>query len=101
MFNIKTKTMKKLLICFGCMVIHWSVYGQHQAPANVSSGKNGDPAMPTYFVNGVETPYAKVLKINTSTIESMDVYKGPDAIAKFGKKFKHGVVMVKLKKAKK
>jgi hypothetical protein len=42
-----------------------------------------------------------VLQINTATIESMDVYKGPDAIAKFGKKFKHGVVMVKLKKAKK
>ena len=100
MFNIQTLTMKKLLIYFG-LVSHWSVYAQHQAPANVSSGKNGDPAMPTYFVNGVETPYAKVLQINTATIESMDVYKGPDAIAKFGKKFKHGVVMVKLKKAKK
>jgi hypothetical protein len=27
----------------------------------------------------------------------MDVYKGPDAIAKFGAKYKHGIVLVKLK----
>jgi hypothetical protein len=101
MYKIKTKSMKKLIICFGWMLIHCSVFAQHQAPANVSAGKNGDPAMPTYFVNGVETPYEKVVKINSSTIESMNVYKGPDAIAKFGAKYKHGVVMVKLKKAKK
>lgn len=93
--------MKKLLICVGCLVIQWNVFAQRQPPANVNSGKNGDPVMPTYFVNGVETPYDKVVKINTATIESMDVYKGPEAIAKFGKKYKHGVVMVKLKKAKK
>jgi HSP20 family molecular chaperone IbpA len=31
----------------------------------------------------------------------MDVYKGPEAIAKFGAKYKHGVVIVKLKKSKK
>jgi hypothetical protein len=46
----------------------------------------------------VETPYAKVVKINTALIASMDVYKGPDAIAKFGAKYKHGIVLVKLKK---
>jgi hypothetical protein len=50
-------------------------------------------------VDGVETPYAKVVKMNTALIASMDVYKGPDAIAKFGAKYKHGVVLVKLKKS--
>ena len=54
--------------------------------------------MPTYLVDGVETPYAKVVKINTALIASMDVFKGPDAISKFGAKYKHGVVIVKLKK---
>jgi hypothetical protein len=101
MYKINTIFMKKLIICFSFMLLGFSAFSQHQAPANVSSGKNSDPAMPTYIVNGVETPYAKVLKINTATIESMDVYKGPDAISKFGAKYKHGVVIVKLKKAKK
>ena len=93
--------MKKLIICFGFMAFSFGAFAQHQAPTNVASGKNSDPAMPTYIVNGVETPYAKVVKLNTATIESMDVYKGPEAIAKFGSKYKHGVVIVKLKKSKK
>ena len=57
--------------------------------------------MPVYLVDGVVTPYAKVVKLNTALIASMDVYKGPDAIAKFGTKYKHGVVIVKLKKTRK
>ena len=93
--------MKKLIICFGFMTFSFGAFAQHQAPTNAASGKNSDPAMPTYIVNGVETPYAKVVKLNTATIESMDVYKGPDAMAKFGAKYKHGVVIVKLKKSKK
>jgi hypothetical protein len=68
-----------------------------QKPNNAPTGKS-DPVMPIYLVDGVETPYAKVVKINTALIASMDVYKGPDAIAKFGAKYKHGIVLVKLKK---
>lgn len=68
-----------------------------QKPSTVPSGKS-DPGMPVYLVDGVETPYAKVVKLNTALIASMDVYKGPDAIAKFGAKYKHGIVLVKLKK---
>jgi hypothetical protein len=68
-----------------------------QKPSTAPSGKS-DPVMPIYLVDGVETPYAKVVKMNTALIASMDVYKGPDAIAKFGSKYKHGVVVVKLKK---
>ena len=101
MFKIKMYNMKKLVFCFGLLIFHFIGFSQHQAPANVSNAKNSDPAMPTYIVNGVEMPYAKVIKINTATIESMDVYKGPDAIAKYGAKHKHGVVIVKLKKTKK
>ena len=68
-----------------------------QKPSTAPTGKS-DPVMPVYLVDGVETPYAKVVKMNTALIASMDVYKGPDAIAKFGSKYKHGVVLVKLKK---
>jgi hypothetical protein len=68
-----------------------------QKPSSAPTGKS-DPVMPVYLVDGVETPYAKVVKINTTLIASMDVYKGPDAIAKFGAKYKHGIVLVKLKK---
>ena len=68
-----------------------------QKPSTAPTGKS-DPVMPIYLVDGVETPYAKVVKINTTLIASMDVYKGPDAIAKFGAKYKHGIVLVKLKK---
>ena len=69
-----------------------------QKPSTAPTGKS-DPVMPVYLVDGVETPYAKVVKINTALIASMDVYKGPDAIAKFGAKYKHGLVLVKLKKS--
>ena len=67
-----------------------------QKPSSAPTGKSA--VMPIYLVDGVETPYAKVIKINTALIASMDVYKGPDAIAKFGAKYKHGIVLVKLKK---
>ena len=69
-----------------------------QKPRTAPTGKS-DPNMPIYLVDGIETPYAKVVKMNTALIASMDVYKGPDAIAKFGAKYKHGVVLVKLKKS--
>lgn len=92
--------MKKTISLFFGLFVAVIIFAQ-QAPASVSSSKNSDPAMPIYLVNGVETPYEKVLKINTATIESMNVYKGPEAIAKFGSKYKHGVVLVKLKKGKK
>ena len=87
--------MKKI-----CTVILLSLFTfvvAAQKPINAPTGKS-DPAMPVYLVDGVETPYAKVVKMNTALIASMDVYKGPDAIAKFGSKYKHGVVLVKLKK---
>jgi len=92
--------MKKMTTLLLLTLIMGISFAQ-QAPASVKGGKNSDPAMPIYLVNGVETAYEKVVKINAATIESMDVYKGPEAIAKFGSKYKHGVVLVKLKKSKK
>ena len=68
-----------------------------QKPNSAPTGKS-DPVMPIFLVDGVETPYANVVKINSALIASMDVYKGPDAIAKFGAKYKHGIVVLKLKK---
>ena len=90
--------MKKvfLLLAFCFQILLLSA----QAPDHVNDVKS-DPSLPTYLVDGVEMPYAKVVKLNTALIASMNVYKGPEAIAKFGAKYKHGIVLVKLKKAKK
>jgi hypothetical protein len=87
--------MKKVFSVFIFSVLSFTVMAQK--PASAPTGK-ADPSMPVYLVDGVETPYAKVVKINTALIASMDVFKGPEAIAKFGSKYKHGVVLVKLKK---
>jgi hypothetical protein len=90
--------MKKvfLLLIFGFQISLLSA----QAPNHAKEVKS-DPSLPTYLVDGVEMPYAKVVKLNTALIESMNVYKGPEAIAKFGVKYQHGIVLVKLKKGKK
>jgi hypothetical protein len=88
--------MKKGFVLFLLCIASFSAIAQK--PASAPTGKS-DPVMPVYLVDGVVTPYAKVVKLNTALIASMDVYKGPDAIAKFGTKYKHGVVIVKLKKA--
>jgi len=86
--------MKKIVTVILCSLFTLVVTAQK--PSSAPTGKS-DPVMPVYLVDGVETPYAKVVKINTALIASMDVYKGPDAIAKFGAKYKHGIVLVKLK----
>jgi hypothetical protein len=86
--------MKKIVTVILCSMFTLVVTAQK--PSSAPTGKS-DPVMPVYLVDGVETPYAKVVKINTALIASMDVYKGPDAIAKFGAKYKHGIVLVKLK----
>jgi hypothetical protein len=90
--------MKKRFIVFLLSIASFSAMAQK--PASAPTGKSG-PSMPVYLVDGVETPYAKVVKLNTALIASMDVYKGADAIAKFGAKYKHGIVIVKLKKSNK
>jgi hypothetical protein len=71
-----------------------------QAPSNVPVTK-GDPVMPVYKVDGVEMPYAKVIKLNTSRIESMNVLQPADAVAKYGTAYKHGLVLITMKKGKK
>jgi hypothetical protein len=87
--------MKKIVSVI--LLSMFTFFATAQKPSSAPTGKS-DPVMPIYLVDGVETPYAKVVKINTALIASMDVFKGPDAIAKFGAKYKHGIVLVKLKK---
>jgi len=87
--------MKKIVSVI--LLSMFTFFATAQKPSSAPTGKS-DPAMPIYLVDGVETPYAKVVKINTALIASMDVFKGPDAIAKFGAKYNHGIVLVKLKK---
>jgi hypothetical protein len=88
--------MKKTFIAICILISGLSAAAQIHA-----KDAKSDPSLPVYLVNGTEMTYEQVTKINTATIESMDVYKGENAIAKFGTKYKHGVVIVKLKKGKK
>ena len=89
--------MKKILfLAIGMMTI---LILNAQEPQEAKTAKN-DPSLITYLLDSVEIPYDKVGKINTELIESVNVFKGPNAIAKFGIKYKNGVVMIKLKKAK-
>jgi hypothetical protein len=90
--------MKKLLfISLLACLTHVGITQNTKLKSTHTNDAKGDPNLPIYMVNGVETPYAKVVKINSALIASMEVYKGPDAIAKFGAKYKHGLVLVKLK----
>jgi hypothetical protein len=92
--------MKKLLFISALALCTQMGMAQNvKSKPNHTNDAKGDPNLPTYMVDGVETPYAKVVKINSMLIASMEVYKGPDAVAKFGAKYKHGLVMVKLKKS--
>ena len=85
--------MKKTLIAICILISGLSASAQAH-----SNDAKSDPSLPVYLVDGKAMTYEQVTKINTATIESMDVYKGAGAIAKFGTKYKHGVVIVKLKK---
>ncbi|MBK8086614.1 MAG: TonB-dependent receptor plug domain-containing protein [Chitinophagaceae bacterium] len=50
-----------------------------------------------YFVDGKETSYADVGKINPESIESINVLKGNDATKAYGEKGKNGVIIIKTK----
>ncbi len=50
-----------------------------------------------YFVDGKETSYADIGKINPESIESINVLKGDDATKAYGEKGKNGVIIIKTK----
>ena len=52
--------MKKVCTVFIFSLL--SFFAMAQKPASAPTGKT-DPSMPIYLVDGVETPYAKVVKI--------------------------------------
>ncbi|WP_163221477.1 M56 family metallopeptidase [Bacteroides sp. 214] len=52
---------------------------------------------PLLIVDGKEASFSLLSAINETSIESMDVYKGEAAIAKYGESAKNGVVVITLK----
>jgi TonB family protein len=52
---------------------------------------------PIIFVDGIEITKANMEAIDPSTIESMTVTKGDDAINRLGKRGKHGIIDITLK----
>lgn len=57
-------------------------------------GLNYPYSGPLYLVNGVETPYKTIGKINPSTIESINVLRGEQSLSIYGEKGKHGVIQI-------
>lgn len=50
------------------------------------------------YIDGVESSKERMENLNPDRIASMNVYKGNEAIAKFGEKGRNGVIEIKLKK---
>jgi protein TonB len=66
----------------------------------LSSDESGDDlnkTNPIIFVDGIEITKANMEAIDPSTIESMTVTKGDDAINRLGKRGKHGIIDITLK----
>ncbi|NEW83223.1 MAG: TonB family protein [Mariniphaga sp.] len=61
----------------------------------VRNGTNGNP--PLYFVDGVEITADQLKAIDSNAIQSVNVWKGDDAVKKFGEKGREGVVDIHLK----
>ena len=53
---------------------------------------------PLYIIDGIKKSEADVQLIALETIESMHVWKGEEAVKKYGEAGKNGVVEIKLKK---
>lgn len=53
---------------------------------------------PLFILDGVETSYFKLEKIDPNTIEKVDVLKDEKAVIKYGEKGKNGVVIITSKK---
>ena len=49
------------------------------------------------YIDGVESSKERMDNLNPDRIASMNVYKGNEAIAKFGEKGRNGVIEIKLK----
>ena len=50
------------------------------------------------YIDGMESSKERMDNLNPDRISSMNVYKGNEAIAKFGEKGRNGVIEIKLKK---
>lgn len=52
---------------------------------------------PLLIINGIRKPYDYLSKIDVNTVESVFVMKSEEAIKKYGRKAKAGVIVVKMK----
>ncbi|ULQ53083.1 M56 family metallopeptidase [Flavihumibacter fluvii] len=56
---------------------------------------------PVYYIDGKDATKAEVDALDPVNIAAIEVFKGQDAIGKYGQKGKNGVIKITLKKAKK
>jgi outer membrane receptor protein involved in Fe transport len=55
-------------------------------------------AKPLFVINGKRSTQAEMDKLSPSAIESVEVVKGPTAVAKFGADASGGAIVINLKK---
>ena len=68
------------------------------AVGNINSKSEKAPSPSMVFIDGKESSIDEMDKIDPKRIEKVEVFKGKQAIEKYGKKGKDGVVLVTLKK---
>lgn len=66
---------------------------------NTTEDKTSSDNPPAYFIDGKAVTYAAVKALNPNEISQVDVYKGKEAVAKFGEKGKNGVIQITRKKS--
>jgi len=59
---------------------------------------DGDGKEPLIFIDGKEASKEEMEKLDSNSIESVNVYKGESAIKKYGEKAKNGVIQITTKK---
>ncbi|WP_316781084.1 M56 family metallopeptidase [Pedobacter antarcticus] len=96
----ETKKWSVILLapCFALIFFAFAKPSYQTLRNNVTSGQAAKVKTlpPIYMVNGIEM--SSIENLDTNEIESINVFKGETAIARFGEKGKYGVIAVTLKK---
>ena len=79
----KTDTAKQSLVIHPC------------APSRVSLSKD---SLPMLIVDGKEKDYSYMQTLDTSLIQSVNIFNGNKAVKKYGRKAANGVVIVRTKR---
>jgi len=90
--------MKNLLL-FTVFILSSTIFNSLHAQESIGINYSSTSTDPLYIVDGKEIDSFALNSINPDDIESMSVFKGDDAINRYGAKGKNGVIVVITKNA--